>query len=240
MSVQGAIPEEGKILQERCCKEYGWSEEQSQRAVDAYAHFLNLKANMNDWEATILSPSTIINQVWRLHILDTRAYMKFCQEYAGRFIHYGVSGRDATVNVKEKRIETTKIAVMAKLGSEALNRAEWSFDEENDDDLSISEDSNLFLFERQLRRENDEERTFVVSVYGFGMQVHCRIRPTTRCERMMHAFAEHTRLDVGMLIFFYKNLQVLPHELPRDLGLSEGDMIRCNVTPSFYGRLPAD
>ena len=229
------LTEEGEILQERCREEYNWSKEQSKRAVEAYVQFLDLKAQMNDWEATILSPSPIINKVWRLHVLDTRAYLQTCQAYARRFIHYD-SVRGFDVISQNKRIETTKIAVMARFGHQTLEYAEWHFNQEACEMPARSEDAALFSerpTKRQCKVENnvttpnagDSRANFAVSICGVGEPLYFLIRPTTMFKRMINAYAENRNINADRILFLYNGRHILPGDLPCNIGLSNGDVI---------------
>jgi len=55
--------------------------------LEEYYKWLNILAENNG--AHIVSPSTVIDQVWHLHILDTHDYRKVCKKICGHIIdHY--------------------------------------------------------------------------------------------------------------------------------------------------------
>ena len=81
---------------------------------------------MDDWDATVLSPSLMIDKVWHMHILDTRSYQRYCENKAGRFIYHNPDG-GLDVEARRRRIETTKIAVMARYGRAELDNDVWNF-----------------------------------------------------------------------------------------------------------------
>jgi len=67
-----------------------------------YAKFLALKKTEEDYDATLLSPSPLVDAVWHAHILDTRSYRNANELLHGDyffddnfyFIHHDPSGAD--------------------------------------------------------------------------------------------------------------------------------------------------
>jgi len=53
---------------------YNWSLEKTRKVLTAYRQFLTLKKEHKDWDATILSPSYLVDQMWHQHILDVVNY----------------------------------------------------------------------------------------------------------------------------------------------------------------------
>lgn len=64
---------------------YGWSEEQTRAAEQAYKLFLKLHALHPEHRN---SPSIPVDLFWHAHILDTRRYAIDCQEIFGHFLHH--------------------------------------------------------------------------------------------------------------------------------------------------------
>jgi hypothetical protein len=61
-------------------------------AIFEYKRFLTMKKNFPKLE---LSPSPMVDEVWHLHILDTRQYMKDCDRIFGNYIHHSPSFGDS-------------------------------------------------------------------------------------------------------------------------------------------------
>ena len=61
-------------LVKRCMRVYNWSLEKTRKVLTAYRQFLTLKKEHKDWNATILSPSYLVDQMWHQHILDVVNY----------------------------------------------------------------------------------------------------------------------------------------------------------------------
>jgi uncharacterized membrane protein YgcG len=55
------------------------------RLVEEYKRFIQL-AKKNK-----VTPSTIIDEFWHFHILNTKDYVKFCDDYIGRYLHHSPS-----------------------------------------------------------------------------------------------------------------------------------------------------
>ena len=72
-------PIEKQLLQ------YGWTRQQTTRAINRYKMFLSV---VHLHPGTPLVPTQEIDIVWHCHILHTRKYFQDCQMLFGRFIHH--------------------------------------------------------------------------------------------------------------------------------------------------------
>jgi len=79
----GATP-----LVKRCMKEFGWDEEHCRQVLRAYKQFLRPKADYRDFHAEVLSPSSKVDQMWHMHMLDTRNYALDCDLLCGDYVHH--------------------------------------------------------------------------------------------------------------------------------------------------------
>jgi len=57
-------------------------------SIVEYKRFLLLKSKFPKLE---LSPAPLVDQVWHMHILDTRQYMKDCERIFGSYMHHSPS-----------------------------------------------------------------------------------------------------------------------------------------------------
>lgn len=88
----------------------GWSEEKANRAEMLYKQFLKLIALCP--EASIV-PNKTIDELWHAHILDTRKYIKDCQDIFGEYLHhfpyFGLRGDDDAQDLKESFAQTCQL-----------------------------------------------------------------------------------------------------------------------------------
>ena len=71
---QGATP-----LVRWCIRVHGWDAPKARRVLAAYRQFLTLKTEHEDWDATVLSPCPLVDQMWQQHVLDvTTATIRCC------------------------------------------------------------------------------------------------------------------------------------------------------------------
>lgn len=117
---RGATP-----LVERCMRVIGWNEAFAKRVLKGYRQFMELKAVMNDWQETKLSPPVAILQMWEQHMLDNLNYTDDCFLLFGRVI-----GHDPDASLNERatvdRVKTTKIAFQARYGGD-LDPDVWNY-----------------------------------------------------------------------------------------------------------------
>mmetsp|Transcript_12168 Transcript_12168/g.21081 ORF Transcript_12168/g.21081 Transcript_12168/m.21081 type:complete len:432 (+) Transcript_12168:64-1359(+) len=110
---QGATP-----LVKRCMRVYNWTLPKTRKVLTAYRQFLSLKKDYQDWDATILSPSHLVDQMWHQHILDVVNYAHDMMLLCGRVVGHNPDG---AMCGKAERDATTR---------EALERRFPKFDRE--------------------------------------------------------------------------------------------------------------
>ena len=94
------------ILRRRCSRLLGWDAAQSDAALTEYERFMRLKADLLDFDGRQLLPSLDVESVWRLHVLDTRAYARDCHAFCGAMIHHHADD-DCDVITRRGRAVTT-------------------------------------------------------------------------------------------------------------------------------------
>lgn len=71
---------------------YGWTRS------DMYALyiFLQLKIQLNDWDAKVLSPSARVDELWHTFVLHTQDYLTFCNTVSvqKKFLHHRPEGKN--------------------------------------------------------------------------------------------------------------------------------------------------
>lgn len=72
-----------------------WSPVRAQEAVNNYKRYMAVTKALGGVQ---LVPNGDIDEIWHMHILDTRAYMKDCEELFGEYLHhfpyFGMLGED--------------------------------------------------------------------------------------------------------------------------------------------------
>ena len=68
--------------------ERGWDGEMFDVAVNEYKRFLELKLK---YPKKTFSPTKLMDEIWHLHILDTRTYSAECDGIFGKFLHHNPS-----------------------------------------------------------------------------------------------------------------------------------------------------
>lgn len=81
------------VIHRNIMKTLGWERDFAAAAVREYFQFLELKMIVEDWNAEILSPSPLLDQIWHLHILDTRSYETDCRDIFDVNVRFDAPGR---------------------------------------------------------------------------------------------------------------------------------------------------
>ena len=122
----------------RCQRQYGWDETKCRRVLKAYKQFLQLNQHFEDWDATILSPSGLVDNMWHQHRLDLNNYCHDMMLLCGHVIGYNPDGA-LDLAAKATRTKTTHDALRQHFGSEY--------------------DQEMWRDRSELRRREEEERT---------------------------------------------------------------------------------
>jgi len=101
------------------CRRHFWEARFAENAAEEYLKFLELKIAVEDYDASVLSPSPIVDAVWHAHILDTKAYAAdvalmhtLARVSHARFVHHNPDG-ELDLNERQKRRAATEIAYEA-------------------------------------------------------------------------------------------------------------------------------
>jgi hypothetical protein len=88
-------------------KKKGWSLKKADLVGELYVKFLRL---IQLYPEKSIVPTQAIDEMWHMHILDTRKYQTDCHDLFGGFIHhfpyYGVRNSDDELAMKESFSET--------------------------------------------------------------------------------------------------------------------------------------
>jgi hypothetical protein len=92
--------------------QYGWTPEKCDTAEIWYKQFLTLKLKYPDLE---LVPNKDIDEIWHLHILDTKKYSNDCKDIFGSFFHHSPSYGQCDLS---KEFEITKSLFRTEFGED--------------------------------------------------------------------------------------------------------------------------
>lgn len=99
------------------------------RILSEYLRFLELKIVLSDFDASIISPSALVDKMWHAHILDTRHYKDMCeralQGHMQTFIHHNPDGGDDIAG-RRNRIAATRATYKARYGMECPSDIWWT------------------------------------------------------------------------------------------------------------------
>ena len=88
----------------------GWSFEYAQSVEREYRRFLTL---CREYPEKPVVPSSIVDKMWHLHILDTRKYSEDCERFLGFFLHhfpyFGMRGEDDAANLDKAWDDTREL-----------------------------------------------------------------------------------------------------------------------------------
>lgn len=88
----------------------GWSLDFTMRVADEYRKFLTLCKENPDLP---IVPSTLVDNFWHFHILDTQKYQEDCEAFFGYFLHhfpyFGMRGEQDEENLEAAWQETCRL-----------------------------------------------------------------------------------------------------------------------------------
>ncbi|KAL9184568.1 hypothetical protein ACHAXT_012538 [Thalassiosira profunda] len=177
-------------LVKRCMRVHGWTLEKARKVLTGYRQFLTLKKEKEDWDATILSPSLLVDQMWHQHILDVVNYCHDSMLLCGRVVGHNPDG---ALSGKAERDETTREALEERFPNH---------------------DKEIWGFEERFKAETDEEedRSEGGRTEDFGVHIHIKDDQTGRVFRfhsekssklksVFDKFAARKGVPVSKLVF---------------------------------------
>ena len=214
-SHQGDTP-----LVKRCMRTYGWDEVKTRKVLNAYRQFITLKKESQDWDAKILSPCYLVDQMWHCHILDVLNYCHDMMLLCGRVVGHDPDGA-LDYEAKQKRDETTRQLLKERF--ENYDEDVWNYSLGQNNDEREEEKSAGPVDEEgrgggveaitfRLRDQNGEETMFTVK-RGIKMQ------------KVFNAYAGRKGVDVADFRFYLHGENIWGGETPETLDLEENDEI---------------
>ena len=165
--------------------------------IDEFLRFLMLKALAADTEATVLSPSRPVDQVWHACILDTRLYYALCDAILPtsvvlqpRLIHHNPSGVDDVD--RGARYERTLFRYLEEFDEEAPSK--WWPEEDERGDYGSNH--------REIYRSNTPMKIFVQTQTGRIVTLDAKPRYSIAVVRQMIATATGVPVEGQRLSFW--------------------------------------
>lgn len=213
----------------RVQRRLGWSADYSARVLIEYKRFMELKCALRDFSADKLTPPLAVDEMWHLHVLDTKRYKTDCQEMAGdlAFIHHDADG-DADADARAERIRTVRMAYEARFGATPPTPI-WDFEKP----VIKQEEGSGGAPARGTKRAAEApmeppSETFTIKLRDLtGEEFPFKVKNTTPIEKICLAFAQQKDVNVASLRFLLRGERI-PVEGPStvgSVGLEAGDVI---------------
>ena len=163
---EGNVTTQGATaLVKRCIRVYGWDLQKTRKVLSAYKQFLTLKKQYKDWDATLLSPSLLIDQMWHQHILDVVNYNHDMMLLCGHVVGHNPDGA-SDGKKKAERDATTRNALEQRFpnkydkeiwGVASLKVGEESEEEETDEFTAVVGSRSKKMSTNKRKKSDDDE-----------------------------------------------------------------------------------
>ena len=213
-SLQGA-----SALVKRCMRTYSWDETKARKVLAAYRQFIILKKELKDWDAKILSPCQLVDQMWHCHILDVVNYCHDMMLLCGYVVGHNPDGALDHV-AKQERDEATRASLKDRFGS--YDEELWNFSPDLLEGNGISRQMN---FEDNYNERGD---AIAIRIKGQdGEETNFKLRRTTEMSKLFNAYAVMKGVGVDSMRFSLDGETVEYDATPAILDLEDGDQIDC-------------
>mmetsp|Transcript_3741 Transcript_3741/g.7983 ORF Transcript_3741/g.7983 Transcript_3741/m.7983 type:complete len:448 (+) Transcript_3741:34-1377(+) len=224
-SLQGA-----SALVKRCMRTYSWDEAKARKVLAAYRQFIVLKKNHQDWNAKILSPCYLVDQMWHCHILDVVNYCHDMMLLCGHVVGHNPDGAlDAAA--KNRRDDTTRASLEEHFGSydeevwrsspgaangNVKNVANQSEGAANDEESGAASPGVITIHMKS--GEGEEAKTMLI------------VQRTIRMETVFNTFAASKKVTPSSLTFSLNGESIDENKTLEELDLKDDDVIDCLPT----------
>ena len=201
-------------LVKRCMRVYNWNLEKTRKILIAYRQFLTLKKLRKDWDATILSPSYLVDQMWHQHILDVVNYNHDMMLLCGHVVGHNPDG--ALDGKKAERDEATRHALEEKFANK-YDKEVWG--EKMNQGVTVLNVGDNELTVRVRDHENPH------NLIPFIMM------KTAPMEALFNTYAQRKGLPVSELLFTLdgrgdRGRRILPRDRLEFMYLGSNDKIK--------------
>jgi len=223
--IGGSSPQGASALVKRCMRTHGWDEAKARKVLDAYRQFIILKKNLQDWDANILSPCYLVDQMWHCHILDVVNYYHDMMLLCGHVVGHNPEGALDSAG-KQKRDETTRASLEDHFGSYDEEVCGYSPDEasENVNDVANQSEGAANDEESGPAFSDDTKITLRLKSQS-GAETMFKLLQTTPMSKIFNAYAAREGVDVASLRFLLNGRRVSSDATPAILELEDLDQI---------------
>mmetsp|Transcript_13777 Transcript_13777/g.20774 ORF Transcript_13777/g.20774 Transcript_13777/m.20774 type:complete len:378 (+) Transcript_13777:66-1199(+) len=223
--IGGSSPQGASALVKRCMRTHGWDEAKARKVLDAYRQFIILKKNLQDWDANILSPCYLVDQMWHCHILDVVNYYHDMMLLCGHVVGHNPEGALDSAG-KQKRDDTTRASLIDHFGS--YDEDVWDYSPDAASETEGTEDSNYSESESGAHQDDP----ITIRVRGQAGGVQFVVKRSTKIVKVFDAYAAKMGGDLSDLRFEFdgERIDFDPNDDTADsLGLEDDDEIDCFI-----------
>ena len=187
---EGTSRQGATVLMKRCMRTHGWNEMKTRKVLNAYHQFITLKKEHEDWDAKILSPCYLVDQMWHSHILDVVNYCHDMMLLCGRVVGHDPDGALDYV-AKQKRDETTREALQERFGS--YDEEVWNYSPDETHGKREEEKSSEVAFASEpisiiIQDQTGEETKFIM-------------KRNTKMNKVFQAYVDRKGCPLKALLF---------------------------------------
>mmetsp|Transcript_21198 Transcript_21198/g.32351 ORF Transcript_21198/g.32351 Transcript_21198/m.32351 type:complete len:308 (-) Transcript_21198:26-949(-) len=226
--IGSSSPQGASALVKRCMRTHGWDEVKARKVLDAYRQFMILKKELKDWDAEILSPCYLVDQMWHCHILDVVNYCHDMMLLCGHVVGHNPDGALDYV-AKQKRDDTTRASLEEHFGS--YDKEVWDYSpdaaSENVNDVANQSEAEGAANDESGPPFSDDTKITLRLKGQSGEETMFKIGRTTPMRKMFNAYAARKRVDVTILRFLSNGRNVGYDATPASLDLEDLDQLDC-------------
>ena len=226
-----------------------------EEAILELKRFLVLKVSANDTEATLLSPSPMIDELWHYLVLCSKQYVAVCkalfleettQEQSPPFLHHNLlasaSGEEATQARRERYGNT--LSLYQRAFKMSPKEEFWLFLAAGDGSRETN-GSNTDTKKRKCEHPDEEEEkdagtpkheTACVASTGSTVFIVCvqdqqgevtsfKVSPKTRIAKLLHVLGKQYQIDYHELRLHLDGMRLNGDSTLSDGGIEAGDFI---------------
>mmetsp|Transcript_2931 Transcript_2931/g.3762 ORF Transcript_2931/g.3762 Transcript_2931/m.3762 type:complete len:326 (+) Transcript_2931:42-1019(+) len=224
--IAGSSPQGASALVKRCMRTHGWDEAKARKVLNAYRQFMILKKEMKDWDAEILSPCYLVDQMWHCHILDVVNYCHDMMLLCGHVVGHNPDGALDAAG-KQKRDETTRASLQGHFGSYDEEVWDYSPDaaSENVNDVANQSEAEGAANDESGPPFSDDTKITLRLKGQSGEETMFKLLRTTPMRKMFNTYAAKEGVDVASLRFTLGGELISYDDTPAILELEDLDQM---------------